>query len=80
MSSHSISTDDGQTYDDEYSAVNACDGIRSSTRDLILDSADTKDCIKTRDMFIAYFSVPARPEHMCIHLGSYQGLRRVVDP
>lgn len=57
-----LATDDGQVYDDEYSAVIASDGLRSSTRDLILDPVDTKDCIKTRDMFAAYFSVPAQPQ------------------
>lgn len=57
-----ISRDDGQKYAETYNAVIASDGLRSRTRDLMLDSADTKSCIKTRDMYCSYFSIPAQPE------------------
>ena len=57
-----ISKDDGRTYDEDFHAVIACDGIRSRTRNLFLDYADTKDCIKSKDLFVAFFSVPALPQ------------------
>ncbi|KAL8792091.1 MAG: hypothetical protein Q9195_005346 [Heterodermia aff. obscurata] len=57
-----ISTNDGRTYDEDFHAVIACDGIRSRTRNLFLDYADTKDCIKAKDLFVAFFSVPAQPQ------------------
>ena len=57
-----ISKDDGPTYDEDFHAVVACDGIGSRTRNLFLDYADTKDCIKPKDLFVAFFSVPAQPQ------------------
>ena len=57
-----ISKDDGRTYDEDFHAVVACDGIRSRTRSLFLDYAYTRDCIKSRDLFVAFFSVPAQPQ------------------
>ena len=57
-----ILQNDGHSYEEEYDAVIASDGIRSQTRDLMLDPTDTKDCIKPVDMFIAFFSVPAQPQ------------------
>ncbi|KAI4154053.1 MAG: hypothetical protein LQ340_001927 [Diploschistes diacapsis] len=56
-----ISKDD-QTYDEEYDALIGADGIRSRTRNLMLDPADTKDCVKPMDFFAAFFSVPAQPQ------------------
>ena len=57
-----ISREDGRTYDEDFHAVIACDGIRSRTRNLFMDYADTKDCIKAKDLFVAFFSVPAFPQ------------------
>jgi len=55
---------DGESYEEVYDAVVAADGIRSRTRDLMLDPADTKDCVKpvTPYMFCAFFSIPAEPQ------------------
>ena len=57
-----ILKEDGQSYVGEYNAVIASDGIRSRTRDLMLDPADTKACVKSKDMFGAFFSVPTQPQ------------------
>ena len=57
-----ISKDGGQTYVEEYNAVIASDGVRSKTRDLMLDPADIRDCVKSKDLCVAFFSVPAQPQ------------------
>lgn len=60
----SIQEKNGRTYEEIYDAVVAADGIRSKTRDLIFNPADTKDCIKpvTPHMWCAFFSIPAQPQ------------------
>lgn len=47
---------------EEYDAVIAADGIRSKTRNLMLDHDDVKDCVKKKDLFISYFSIPPQPQ------------------
>lgn len=54
------SAGNGRSYDEEYGAVIAADGLRSRTRDLILDPADTKDCAKSKNIYVAFCSIPAR--------------------
>ena len=46
----------------EFDVVIAADGLRSKTRDLILDPVDRESCVKPRDQFIAYFSIPREPQ------------------
>ncbi|KAG7005818.1 monooxygenase [Physcia stellaris] len=57
-----ISSDNRHSRVDEYDAVVAADGIKSRTRDLMLDHDDVKDCVKKKDVFIAYFSIPPQPQ------------------
>ncbi|KAJ9652264.1 hypothetical protein H2198_008474 [Neophaeococcomyces mojaviensis] len=50
------------TTDEEYDLLVACDGMRSTTRDLILPAPEYKDCLKPIGAFAAFFSIPATPE------------------
>ena len=57
-----ILSDNRDSRVEEYDAVIAADGIRSKTRNLMLDHDDVKDCVKKKDLFIAYFSIPPQPQ------------------
>lgn len=49
----------------------ACDGLRSSTRDMILPATERDSCLKPIDCFVAFFNIPAeshdRPYARCYH-------------
>lgn len=47
--------------EEEYSFLVACDGLRSSTRDLILPESERRSCVKSINAFAAFFSIPAEP-------------------
>lgn len=57
-----IKPNNGQSFEESFDAVVAADGVRSKSRDLILDPADTKDCLISKDLYTAYFDVPAEPQ------------------
>jgi 2-polyprenyl-6-methoxyphenol hydroxylase-like FAD-dependent oxidoreductase len=63
---------DRGSYEEVYDAVVAADGIRSKTRDLMLDPTDTKDCIKpvTLYLFAAFFTIPADPKTLLTRANS----------
>ncbi|KPM39255.1 hypothetical protein AK830_g7305 [Neonectria ditissima] len=62
-----------ETTKEEYDLVVACDGLRSRTRDLILPESDPQSCIKSLNVFVAFFSIPAQP-----HDGPYSRLYTMV--
>ena len=49
----------------------ACDGLRSSTRDMILPATERDSCLKPIDCSVAFFNIPAesqdRPYGRCYH-------------
>lgn len=53
---------DGTNYEETYDAVIGSDGLWSETRDRILALEETKQCLKPRNVFIAYCSIPAQPQ------------------
>lgn len=42
----------------DFDIVVACDGLRSRTRDLILPPSSREDCIKSLQVYIAFFALP----------------------
>lgn len=61
-------TKTGSCSTEEFNFVIACDGLRSRTRDLILPHPD-KSSVKSLNVFVAFFSIPAAP-----HDGPYSRL------
>lgn len=51
-----------QTTTEDYDILVACDGLRSRTRNMILTPEECKNCIKSINTFIAFFSIPAEPQ------------------
>jgi len=51
----------GSTSKETYDFFVACDGLRSTTRDMILPAAERESCLKPVNCFIAFFTVPAEP-------------------
>ncbi|KAK4697739.1 hypothetical protein P7C71_g387, partial [Lecanoromycetidae sp. Uapishka_2] len=47
---------------EEFDVLIACDGMRSSTRDMILPASMRKSCVKSVNAFAAFFSIPAEPQ------------------
>ncbi len=47
---------------EEFEMLIACDGLRSTTRDMILPSFERKSCVKSVNAFAAFFSLPAEPQ------------------
>ncbi|KFA72634.1 hypothetical protein S40288_03395 [Stachybotrys chartarum IBT 40288] len=52
----------GATKKEDYEIVVACDGFRSRTRDLILPDSKSQACIKSLEVFFAFFEVPTEPQ------------------
>ena len=61
-----------------YDFLVACDGLRSRTRDMILDPTESENCIKALKLFIAFFSIPAesrdRPFQRFYHAPGRRGI------
>ncbi|KAG9252006.1 uncharacterized protein F5Z01DRAFT_244631 [Emericellopsis atlantica] len=73
-----------ETQKDGFDLVVAADGLRSKTRNLILPANLRKDCIKSLDVYIAFFSLPAevqdRPYSRLLSLpGSRNALIKPID-
>lgn len=51
-----------ETSKEECDFLVACDGLRSTTRDMILPVSERQSCLKSTGFFAAYFSVPAEPQ------------------
>ena len=49
------------TSTEEFDFLVACDGLRSTTRDMILHVEQRRGCLKPTGFFAAFFSIPARP-------------------
>ena len=49
-------------FQEEFDMLIACDGLRSTTRDLILPVSKSESCLKSLDFFVAFFSIPAEPQ------------------
>lgn len=47
---------------EEYDFLVASDGLRSSTRDMILPTVERESCVKSIKAFTAFFSIPAEPQ------------------
>ncbi|KJZ75340.1 hypothetical protein HIM_05266 [Hirsutella minnesotensis 3608] len=52
----------GTTKTEEYDIVVACDGLRSRTRDMILFTDLSRACVKSVNVFVAFFELPAEPQ------------------
>ena len=46
---------------EEFDFLVACDGLRSTTRDLVLPVEQRRECLKPTGFFAAFFSIPAKP-------------------
>lgn len=51
-----------ETSTEKFDMVVACDGLRSRTRDLILPSAASQACIKSLDVYVAFFAIPCETQ------------------
>ncbi|KAK7424661.1 hypothetical protein QQZ08_008544 [Neonectria magnoliae] len=68
-----------ETVEEEYDLVVACDGLRSRTRDLILPDSNPQSCIKSLNVFVAFFSIPAEPQDgPCSRLYTMVGRRSAL--
>ncbi|KAI9799742.1 MAG: hypothetical protein M1833_003861 [Piccolia ochrophora] len=47
---------------EEFDILIACDGLRSRTRDMILPVDKRQSCLKSLNVFAAFFSIPAKPQ------------------
>ncbi|KAL6714525.1 hypothetical protein ACLMJK_007950 [Lecanora helva] len=52
----------GAVVKEEFDFLVACDGLRSSTRDMILPLSNRASCVKSTNTFCAFFSIPAEPQ------------------
>ena len=52
----------GTSSKEEFDILVACDGLRSTTRDMILPPHQRKTCLKSVRFFAAFFSIPAEPQ------------------
>ncbi|KAI4273490.1 MAG: hypothetical protein LQ337_004591 [Flavoplaca oasis] len=50
------------TSQERFDILVAADGLRSPTRDLILPASEKASCLKSVDVFAAFFSIPAEPQ------------------
>ena len=57
-----LSRNDKMVKEESFDLLVACDGLRSATREMILDSNERQNALKPVDLFVAYFSVPAEAQ------------------
>ena len=50
------------TSKEDFDILVACDGLRSTTRDMILPVDKRKSCLKSVNAFTAFFAIPAEPQ------------------
>ena len=53
--------DGGAVTTEEFDFLVVCDGLRSTTRDLVLPLEQRRGCLKPTGFFAAFFSIPASP-------------------